>query len=62
MDDYLAWCEKDRRSPEKPFSGRFNVRIPPDLHAKAVSAASKAALSLNGFIERAIADEVEQLG
>lgn len=60
VDDYLAWCEKDGRPPEKPFSGRFNVRISPDLHAKAVAAAAKADLSLNGFIARAIADEVER--
>ena len=26
IDDYVAWCEQDRVSHEKPNSGKFNLR------------------------------------
>ena len=31
VDDYLAFCAKRGEEPEKPFTGKFVVRIPPDL-------------------------------
>lgn len=34
VDDYLEWCEERNETPEKPFSGRFNLRIDPQLHAQ----------------------------
>ena len=27
IDDYLKWCKDDGVSPEKPYSGRFNLRV-----------------------------------
>ena len=35
---------------EKAFSGTFNLRIPPDLHAKLALQAKTMGLSLNSFI------------
>lgn len=32
IDDYIAWCEKDGIEPEKPYSGKFNVLLSPELH------------------------------
>ena len=29
VDDYLEFCQSLGRSPEKPYSGRFLLRIPP---------------------------------
>jgi predicted HicB family RNase H-like nuclease len=58
IDDYLNWCEKDGVSPEKPYSGTFNVRIKPELHQRAAVAARARKMSLNRFIEKAIEDEV----
>ena len=34
VDDYLAFCAERNEEPEKPFSGKFVVRIPPELHRK----------------------------
>ncbi len=63
VDDYLEWCAARGKEPEKPFSGRFNVRIDPDLHAKAAAAASRLGISLNRFVEKALQDEsFSQLG
>lgn len=27
VDDYLEWCAQDGIEPEKPYSGKFNVRF-----------------------------------
>jgi predicted HicB family RNase H-like nuclease len=34
IDDYLDWCHKDGMEPESPYSGRFNVRLSPDVRRK----------------------------
>ena len=39
VDDYLAFCKDLGESPDKPYKGQFNVRIPPELHRKAAIAA-----------------------
>jgi predicted HicB family RNase H-like nuclease len=50
VDDYLAWCKERGEQPEKTFSGTFNLRIPPELHAKLAFQAKTMGLSLNSFI------------
>jgi predicted HicB family RNase H-like nuclease len=50
VDDYLAFCAQRGESPEKPFSGKFVVRLPVDLHRKAYVQAKLADKSLNGWI------------
>ena len=34
VDDYLEWCKEDGIEPEKPYSGKFNVRISPLFHSQ----------------------------
>ena len=34
VDDYLEWCAERGEEPDKPFSGKFTVRIDPELHRK----------------------------
>jgi predicted HicB family RNase H-like nuclease len=50
VDDYLEFCAQRGESPEKPFSGKFVVRLPADLHRKAFVQAKLADKSLNGWI------------
>jgi predicted HicB family RNase H-like nuclease len=38
--------------PDKPFSGKFNLRIPPELHAKLSIAAQLQGESLNNYITK----------
>jgi predicted HicB family RNase H-like nuclease len=54
VDEYLEFCERKGKQPEKPFKGSFNVRIQPELHRKAALVASTKGLSLNAFVEEAI--------
>lgn len=32
IDEYLASCAEDGVEPRKPFSGKLNVRLGPELH------------------------------
>ncbi len=61
VDDYLEWCKEENIEPEKPCSGRFNVRLTPDIHQKAVTLSKVLGISLNKFVEKAIFDEIKAL-
>ena len=50
VNDYLGWCKERGEKPEKTFSGTFNLRIPPDLHAKIALQAQISGLSLNSYV------------
>ena len=60
VDDYLEWCKEDGVEPEKPYSGKFNLRLSPELHQRVSIQASIKGMSLNSFIEKAIEDELMQ--
>ena len=58
IDDYIVWCKEEGVEPEKPYSGKFNVRLSPVLHRQIAIMAKKMRLSLNSFVEKAITDEI----
>ena len=58
IDDYLAWCKEDGVSPEKPYSGKFNLRISPDLHREVAITAKRMKISINSFVEKAVKGEL----
>ena len=47
VDDYLLSCEKLGRTPQKPYSGKLMLRIPPEVHAHAAMMAEAHGKSLN---------------
>ncbi len=51
VDDYLEWCAERGQQPDKPFSGKFVVRIDPDLHRSISAAAQMAGKSLNAWVK-----------
>lgn len=59
INDYRAMCAEDGVKPEKPFSGKFMVRLEPDLHRQAYLAAAHAKKSLNAFVQAAIRSQVQ---
>ena len=59
IDEYLSLCEKEGIEPEKAYKGSFNVRIAPELHKAAVIAALHKQMTLNRFVEYAIALAVD---
>ena len=58
VDDYVETCEEMGREPQKPFKGSFNVRIPSDLHRKAVERATRMGVSLNQLVQKALEEKV----
>jgi predicted HicB family RNase H-like nuclease len=58
IEDYLAWCGGEGVEPEKPYSGRFNLRLSPELHKEVAIKARKLKISINTFVEKAIIDEI----
>lgn len=51
VDDYLEFCKQRGEEPDKPFSGRLMLRLPPHLHRKAYVSAKREGKSLNQWIE-----------
>lgn len=58
VDDYLALCEAEGKESEKAFKGSFNVRVSPELHKKLVVRATAQQMSLNSYVEWALANSV----
>lgn len=56
INDYLEFCEERGESPDRPFSGTFNLRLDPELHRQAYVAAKKEHMSLNSWVKKAIED------
>ena len=55
VDDYLATCAAIGKSPEKAYSGKFMLRIDPEIHKRAARLAETKGVSLNQWAEEAIA-------
>ena len=60
VDEYLAFCNEKGREPEKTYSGKFQVRLPKDLHGLAAKIAKSKQLSLNDFVVASIEHAVAE--
>ena len=54
VDDYLKVCKERGRTPDKPFSGKIPLRIPPEVHRAATAAAKAQGKSLNSWITETV--------
>lgn len=59
IDDYLAFCAERGEQPDKPFSGRFSIRMEPELHRKITVRARTADKSLNSWINETLEGAVK---
>ena len=55
VEDYLEFCRSRGEEPEKPFSGKFLVRVSPELHQRISQAARLRGESLNAWVEETLA-------
>jgi predicted HicB family RNase H-like nuclease len=60
IDDYLEMCEQEEKSPDKPFSGKFSLRLPPEVHSKVAQAAASAHKSINSWITDVVENNLEK--
>ena len=60
VDDYLEWCEERKVEPEKPYSGKFLVRLSSELHKRAAVEAKRQGASLNTYVKAAVRQAVKR--
>ncbi|HMC58268.1 MAG TPA: type II toxin-antitoxin system HicB family antitoxin [Candidatus Solibacter sp.] len=55
VDDYLDFCASRGEDAEKPFSGKFLVRVPPEVHRQIMTEAKRQGKSLNAYVVEKLA-------
>lgn len=61
IDDYLEMCAERAEQPDKPYSGRFVVRLDPELHRDVALAAAREGKSLNNLATDAFMNWLDSL-
>lgn len=59
VDEYLAFCKEEGKTPDKPFKGSLNIRIPSELHRTLAIRAEQEHKSLNSVIAEQLASTME---
>ena len=54
IDEYLEFCEKRGKKPDKPFKGSLSVRLRDGLHTKAALFAERNDVRINTVINDAL--------
>ncbi len=54
LEVFLDICREKNIEPRKEYSGKFNLRLPPELHAEIAAKASADGLSLNQWTVEAL--------
>lgn len=62
VEDYIEFCRETGKEPEKPYSGKFVVRISPEVHRLADQAAKATGKSLNAFAAQALENAAREAG
>ena len=60
VQDYLEFCRQRGEEPDRPFSGKFVVRLPPEVHREAFLKAKSAGKSLNAWVTEAIKNSAKR--
>ena len=55
---FLQVCQEKGIEPRRNYSGKFNLRIPPELHEKLAIAAQAEGKSINTLAQEALAHHV----
>lgn len=50
VEDYLAFCSERGEEPDRPFTGRFTIRLTPDQHKKVIMSAEKAGKNVESWV------------
>lgn len=51
METYFDFCREEGEDPEQPFSGKFLLRVNPDVHRAITRAAEREGVSLTKWAE-----------
>jgi predicted HicB family RNase H-like nuclease len=61
IEDYLEFCAKVGKEPERPYRGEFIVRTSPEVHRAVATAAEAQGMSLNAWVESTLTDVARQV-
>lgn len=59
VEDYLETCARLDRAPQKPYSGKLMLRIPPEIHAAVATAAEISGKSINQWATEKFVEATE---
>ena len=59
LEVYLDVCREKGIEPRRSYSGKFNLRISPDLHERLAIVAQAAGKSINAITQEALEQRVE---
>lgn len=54
VDDYLDFCAKAGHAPQKPYSGKIMLRVPPEAHARLAAQSEISGKSINALVVEAL--------
>ena len=54
IEDYLEFCAERGEEPERPVSGKFVVRVAPEVHSRVAAAAVREGVSMNQWVARTL--------
>ncbi|MDF1591049.1 MAG: type II toxin-antitoxin system HicB family antitoxin [Desulfobacterales bacterium] len=60
VDDYLEFCAERGEDPDKPYSGKFVVRVEPELHKCIAIEARRKGASINSLVSEALTKALEE--
>ncbi|MBK5187542.1 MAG: type II toxin-antitoxin system HicB family antitoxin [Gemmatimonadaceae bacterium] len=61
FEDYREFCRSRGEEPEKPFSGKFMVRVDPSLHRELTMVAAIEGKSVQSVVREAIQERVVRI-
>ena len=61
MTEYFKICKQKGKRPDKPYSGRFNVRLQPRLHGEIAATAIREGKSLNQWVTETLEQSIHMI-
>ncbi|MEM9272494.1 MAG: type II toxin-antitoxin system HicB family antitoxin [Cyanobacteria bacterium P01_F01_bin.143] len=59
VNDYLDTCEKVGKSPQKPYSGKLMLDIPPEVHAAVATAVELSGKTIDQWVTETLNQAVQ---
>ena len=60
IEAHLEACRAKGMEPSRPYSGKFNVRLAPEEHARVAAAAAATGKSMNSWVAEALSEAAER--
>ncbi|MDF1589845.1 MAG: type II toxin-antitoxin system HicB family antitoxin [Gammaproteobacteria bacterium] len=54
LNVFLEMCAEDKVEPKKHYSGKFNLRLNPELHERVATVAEAKGISINKLVEETL--------